>query len=278
MNPRKLINLRKVAIVAVSAALIATVVSLGAAGAHTRSARAKPNILLVHGVWADGSSWSGVIQRLQTDGYNVVASQIPLTSFADDVAVVQRDLRVLAGPTLVVGHSYGGQVITQATENMPNVVGVVYIAALAPDTGESVVDQSKLAPALPSEQDAIPIDLPHTGENGAPFIILKRDRFRADFCQDCSAAQAGVMAATETPFNASDFAAPLTGTPAWKQVPAWYQISTADRIINPVLEAILAKRMDPTGHHTIRIASSHASMVTHPQQVASFIERAARGS
>jgi pimeloyl-ACP methyl ester carboxylesterase len=219
-----------------------------------------------------------VIARLQADGYNVVASQIPLTSFADDVAVVQRDLRVLGGPTLAVGHSYGGQVITQAAQDAPNVVGVVYIAALAPDTGESVAAQSALASALPSEKDAVPVDLPHTGENGAPFIILKRDRFHADFCQDCSATQAGVLAATETPFNASDFETPLTGTPAWKLVPAWYQISTEDRIINPALEAMLAKRVDPSGHHTIRIATGHASMVTHPQQVASFIERAARGS
>jgi pimeloyl-ACP methyl ester carboxylesterase len=271
-------KIRKLAAVAISTASVVALVGLAPAGAHSDTARSKPNILLVHGVWADGSSWAGVITRLQADGYNVVASQIPLTSFADDVAVVERDLRVLHGPTLLVGHSYGGQVITQAAQDAPNVIGVVYIAALAPDTGESVVDQTELAPALPSQKDAVPIDLPDTGENGAPFILLKRDRFHADFCQDCSDAQAAVLAATETPFNASDFATPLTGTPAWKLVPAWYQISTEDRIINPALEAMLAKRMDPSGHHTIRIAAGHASMVTHPQQVADFIERATRGS
>ncbi len=247
-------------------------------GAAPRAAPAKPkpNILLVHGAFADGSSWNAVTERLQNKGYNVVASQIPLTSLADDVATVRRDLRVLHGSTLVVGHSYGGAVITQAVQDAPNVLGVVYIAATAPDTGEAAGDFNKLAPPLPSGADFTPIDLPNVGANNAPFVVLARSKFRYDFCQDCRAAQARLLAATEAPVNASAFGTPITGTPAWKQFPAWYQISTRDHIINPAAQRILAKRMDPTGAHTIRLSSGHASLLTHADEVAGLIERAAR--
>lgn len=272
-----LTNHRRRRSLAVVAAAVALLVALGGSqmSAAGRASQPKPNILLVHGAFADGSSWAKVIPRLQSDGYNVVASQIPLTSFADDVAAVQRDLRVLGGPTVVVGHSYGGAVITQAAEDAPNVTSVVYIAATAPDTGEAAAVFNSLAPALPSLADFVPIDLPRVGQNDAPFVILARDRFRQDFCQDCNPTEAGVLAATEVPINFSAFGTPVTGTPAWREFPAWYQISTRDRIINPAAQEVMAERMDPSGTHTIRLKSSHASLISHAEQVARFIERAA---
>jgi pimeloyl-ACP methyl ester carboxylesterase len=261
-----------------AAAICAVIPVTGAAeaGAPRHAQRPKPNILLVHGAFADGSSWKGVIERLRGDGYNAIASQIPLTSFADDVAAVQRDLRVLAGPTVVVGHSYGGAVITQAAAGASDVKAVVYIAATAPDRGESAGVFNQLAPPLPSVSDFTPIDLPNVGQNGAPFVIIARDKFRYDFCQDCAAREASVLAATEVPTNGSSFAVPISGVPAWRQVPAWYQISTRDRLINPAAQTRMAQRMDPDGSHTIRLASSHASLISHAEQVARFIERASR--
>lgn len=263
----------------IASTLFATVAISGAAhpgAAANRAGGTKPNVLLVHGAFADGSSWNRVLQRLQRDGYNVVASQIPLTSFTDDVAAVERDLRVLGGPTVVVGHSYGGAVVTQAAAGAPNVEAVVYIAATAPDTGEPAGVFNSLAPPLPSVADFTPIDLPHVGQNNAPFVIVARDRFADDFCQDCSRKAAALLAASEVPTNASSFAVPISGVPAWRQVPAWYQISTRDRLISPAAQTVMAKRMDPSGARTIRLASSHASLISHADQVARFIERAAR--
>jgi pimeloyl-ACP methyl ester carboxylesterase len=250
------------------------------AGASPVLRHSKPNILLVHGAWDDGSSWDRVTARLQDEGSNVVASQIALTSFADDVAVVQRDLRVFGGPILLVGHSYGGAVITEAAQGASNVTGVVYIAALAPDTGESVAALATdlNVPPLASAADVVPIDLPNLGKNNAPFVILARDKVRQDFCQDCTAAEAALLASTETPLNLSDFATPVVGPPAWKTLPSWYQISAHDNTINPLLEEKMALRMDPSGAHTISLDSSHASMISHARQVASFIERAAGSS
>ena len=265
-------------IVSVTAVTVLVVAGLGGGSLVSASdgrAEPKPNVLLVHGAFADGSSWNAVTKRLLADGYNVVASQIPLTSFSDDVAAVQRDLRVLGGPTVVVGNSYGGAVITQAAEDAPDVVGVVYLAAIAPDAGETASDVNKLAPPLPSQRDFEPIDSPNVGDDGAPFVVIARDRFAEDFCQDCSAVRKRLLAATEAPINASAFGSPVTGTPAWRQFPAWYQVSSEDRIINPEAQRIMAQRMDPGGEHTITLRSSHASLISHAQQVAAFIERAA---
>jgi pimeloyl-ACP methyl ester carboxylesterase len=274
------VSLRRAASLTAAAATLVVTSVVGIAAhaqpAPTTPAGPKPNILLVHGAFSDGSVWSGVIGRLQHDGYRVVSSQIPLTSLADDVAAVQRDLRTLAGPTLVVAHSYGGVVITQAVENAPNVVGVVYLAAIAPDTGETALVFNDLAAPLPSGNDIVPIDLPNVGANGAPYVIIARDRFPADFCQDCSPERAAVLAAEEVPTNGSAFGTPITGTPAWRQFPAWYQISGNDHLINPQAQRVMAQRMDPTGRHTITLGTGHAAMLTHVEAVTGFIERAAR--
>jgi pimeloyl-ACP methyl ester carboxylesterase len=269
-------KLRRAAVAACAAVALTVLAGPSEAGAAYGPGHPKPSVLLVHGAFADGSTWNRVARRLQGDGYEVVVSQIPLTSFADDVAAVQRDLRVLGGPTLVVGHSYAGAVISQAAQNVTSVVGVVYVAATAPDTGEPAGVFNVLAPPLPSQTDFVPIDLPHVGQNGAPFVVIARDRFRRDFCQDCSIPEARLLAAAEVPTNASAFAAPLAGPPAGRQFPAWYAISTRDRVINPAAQAIMARRMDPTGARTIRVKSGHASLITHARRVAAFIERAAR--
>jgi pimeloyl-ACP methyl ester carboxylesterase len=273
--------MRRRSVIHVAAAATLALTSGATAVAHglPRSAHAaagpKPNILLVHGAFSDGGVWSKVIRRLTRDGYHVIASQIPLTSFADDVAAVQRDLRTLDGPTVVVAHSYGGAVITQAVEDQPDVVGVVYLAAIAPDTGEIPLVINDLAPPLPSGADIVPIDLPNLGENGAPYVIVKRDRFADDFCQDCPPADGAVLAAEEIPINASAFGTPITGTPAWREFPAWYQISSRDHLINPDAERAMAQRMDPSGQHTITLRTGHAAMLTKSQAVTRFIERAA---
>ena len=183
---------------------------------------------------------------------------------------------MLHGPTLVVGHSYAGAVMSQATRGASNVVGLVFIAAVAPDTGEPAAVFNHLAPPLRSQADFVLIDLPHVGENNAPFLLIRRDKFAQDFCQDCSTTEARLLTAAETPTNASDSGTPITGTPAWKQFRSWYQISSQDHIINPAAQKIMAKRVDPTGAHTIMLKSSHASPLSHPKQIAAFIGRAAR--
>jgi pimeloyl-ACP methyl ester carboxylesterase len=188
---------------------------------------------------------------------------------------VRRDLRVLGGPTLVIAHSYGGAVITQAAAGAPNAVGVVYLAAAAPDTGETASVFFDLAPPVAGDNDLEPIDLPNTGENNAPYVVIDRAKFGADFCADCDAVTRDLLAIEEVPTNASAFDVPISGTPAWRTLPAWYQISTNDRIINPDAQRAMAARLDPTGAHTISLASSHASLLSHAEQVALFIERAA---
>lgn len=269
--------LRTAAVAGAATLVAAATVQAGAHARPTRSVRTapKPNVLLVHGAFSDASVWRDVTSRLQHDGYPVVSSQIPLTSLADDVAAVQRDLRTLSGPTLVVAHSYAGVVITQALEGLPNVVGAVYLAAIAPDTGEDGLVFTRLAPPLPGDADIVPIDLPNVGQNGAPYLILDRTRFASDFCQDCSPGVGAVLASAEIPLNASAVSTPITGTPAWRQLPAWYQISTDDHIINPAAQQVMARRMDPSGQHTITLGTGHAAMLTRVEAVTAFIERAA---
>jgi hypothetical protein len=145
-----------------------------------------------------------------------------------------------------------------------------------PDTGETAAAFLDLAPPLPSVNDLVPIDLPNVGQNGAPFVVIDPTKFAEDFCQDCSPPEARLLTATEAPINASAFGVPLAGTPAWKQVRSWYQISSEDRIINPAAERIMAARVDPSGERTITLRSGHASLITHAPEVADLIERAAK--
>jgi pimeloyl-ACP methyl ester carboxylesterase len=221
------------------------------------------NIVLVHGGWADGSSWSKVIPILENAGHKVIAVQLPLHSLADDVATVKRAIDLVGGPITLVGHSYGGEVITNAGYNNPNVTGLVYIAAFAPDEGlslSSFVDPAKF-----------PKDLFLVDSGG--FIYLNPEIFRENFAQDVDPAEADLMATVQKPFNQSIFGE-KSGPPAWKQLPTWYQISDADRMIPPDVERMFAERMNAT---TLSLNTSHASYVSQPNEIAELILNATKG-
>jgi pimeloyl-ACP methyl ester carboxylesterase len=225
------------------------------------------NIVLVHGGWADGSSWSKVISILHEAGHQVghrvIAVQLPLHSLADDIATVKRAIDLVGGPTILVGHSYGGEVITNAGYNNPNVTGLVYIAAFAPDEGQSL--SSFVDPAT------FPKDLFLVDSGG--FIYLNPEIFRENFAQDVDPAEADLMAIVQKPFNQSIFGE-KSGPPAWKQLPTWYQISDADRMIPPDVQRMFAERMNAT---TISVNASHASYVSHPNEITQLILNATKG-
>ena len=228
-------------------------------------ARAEPvkNIVIVHGAFADGSGWRRVVEILGKDGYTVTVVQEPLTSLADDVAATRRVLELQQGPALLVGHSYGGVVITEAG-NAPNVAGLVYIAAFIPDQGESAVALLGQAPAANNDMRATKDD----------FLYLDPAAFPADFAADLPAAEAKFMAQSQAMAAKAAAGAPVT-TAAWHQKKSWALIATQDRNINPDLERKMAKR---AGSETIEVAASHAVYASKPQDVARLIERAAKAA
>ncbi len=238
------------------ALLVASAISAGAA-----PMTGVKNILLVHGAFVDGSSWSKVIPILQARGYNVTAVQIPLTSFADDVAATKRALDREDGPTILAGHSWGGVVITEAGLD-PKVVGLVYVAAFAPDQGENVGDLGKAYPPPPA------LASPTVDAKG--FLTLSEDAFKK-FGSDLPAADASLAAAVQGPINASAFAAQVSGA-AWKTKPSWYIVSSLDQAIAPDEERFFAKRMKAT---TTELKASHVSLVSRPREVAAVIMDAA---
>jgi pimeloyl-ACP methyl ester carboxylesterase len=228
------------------------------------AASPKPAIVLVHGAFADASSWSKVIPILEHDGYSVTAVQIPLTSLADDIATTKRALESQKGPVVLVGHSYGGAVITGAAAGNANVKSLVYVAAFAPDANEPLAAAgSKFAPP--------PLNAAMVPDSGG-FLYIDRAKFRENFCQDVPEAEARVMAATQKPLHNSAFGAAVPEA-AWKTIPSWYIVSSKDRAINPDLERFYAKR---AGAKTTEIASSHVAFLSHPQEVVKVIENAAR--
>ena len=226
-----------------------------------------PNIVLVHGAWADGSSWSKVIPLLQEKGYNVTAVQIPLTSLADDVAVTNRVLAMQNGPTILVGHSYGGVVITAAGANASSVVGLVYISAYAPDEGEVLSELNGRMPAVSGQANIHP--------DAEGFLWIDPKAFPESFAQDVDPVQARVMAAVQKPLSASIFGDKITKA-AWKSKPSWYLVSENDRMINPDLERFMAKRIG--AKEVVSIPASHASLVSHPNEVAKLITDAANAT
>jgi pimeloyl-ACP methyl ester carboxylesterase len=221
------------------------------------------NIVLVHGLWADGSSWSKVIPILEKAGHRVIAVQLAAHSLADDVATVKRAIDLVGGPTILVGHSYGGFVITNAAFNNKNVTGLVYVTAFAPDAGESTgnfVDVAKLPPGL------------LVFDSGG-FAYLNPKMFHEAFVQDANATEAETLAVVQKPAHQS-LLTEKSGPPAWKQLPTWFAVSENDRIIPPDTERMFAKRMNAT---TISLNSSHASLVTHPDEIAELIPNATKG-
>jgi pimeloyl-ACP methyl ester carboxylesterase len=222
------------------------------------------NIVLVHGGWADGSSWDKVIPILEKAGHRVIAVQMPLNSPADDIATVKRAIDLIGGPVTLVGHSYGGFVITNAAYNNPNVTGLVYIAAFAPDEGQSL---SNFVDAKKFPQGFLVLD-------SAGFSYINPAMFHDMFAQDVDQAEADIMAVAQKPFKASTFGE-KSGPPAWKQLPTWYQISENDHMIPPDAQRLFAKQMNAT---TLSInGASHASYVSHPDQIAQLILNATKG-
>lgn len=220
------------------------------------------SIVLVHGAWGDGSAWAKGIPILEKAGYQVIAVQLPLHSLADDIATVKRAIELHDGPTILAGHSYGGFVITNAAYNNSNVEGLVYVAAFAPDQGESIgdfVDVTKLP------KDFL---IPDSGG----FAYINPALFHDSFAQDVDPTEADVMAVMQKPAHQS-ILAEKSGPPAWKQIPTWYQISENDRIIPPDAERLFAQRMNAT---TISLPSSHASLASHPNEIAQLILNATK--
>jgi pimeloyl-ACP methyl ester carboxylesterase len=221
------------------------------------------NVVLVHGAFADGSSWSGVVERLQAAGLHVVAVQNPLTSLADDVKATKRALAMQDGPTVLVGHSYGGTVISEVGVD-PNVTGLVYVAALAPEPGEDV---GKLAEQFPPSPAGTLI----RATNG--FAQFDENDFIENFAPDVPPAQARVLAASQGPIEQTLFSQ-KTAAAAWQEKPSWYAVSTMDRVIDPGLERFFAERMK--AQKIVQVAASHASPVSQPGAIADLIKLAAR--
>jgi pimeloyl-ACP methyl ester carboxylesterase len=225
-----------------------------------------PEIVLVHGAWADGSSWSAVVERLQADGYTVIAPQFPETSLADDVARLRQVLKRQSGPTIVAGHSYGGQIMTALGDDTPNVVGLVYIAAFGLDEGESLGALLGAGPPTPA--------LAHLVVDEQGFAWIPEDDFVNHFAADVEPVNARVMYAVQQALSMSTFE-DVMGTPAWKSRPTWYLVATDDQAIPPDAERMFAQRMGAT---TVEVPSSHVAMVSHPDEVVGLIDAAAQAA
>lgn len=226
------------------------------------TAAAKPTIIFVHGIWADGSSWAAQITALQAKGYPVISVQNPITSLADDVAATKRAIDRAKGDVILVGHSWGGFVITQAG-NDPKVVGLVYVAALAPDLDETLPSLSANGPG---------IKLPQYLDKVGGFLFLTREGVKNVFAQDLSAKQQDMIFATQEPGSETVFT-DKSGEPAWKTKPSWYVVAKSDGSIHPDLERFMSKRMKAV--KTVEIEASHVVMISHPKEVLSMIEEAA---
>jgi pimeloyl-ACP methyl ester carboxylesterase len=224
---------------------------------------AQPNIVLVHGAWADGSSWSSVIERLQADGYHVTAPQFPLTSVADDVARLRHVLALQGGPTVVAGHSYGGLVMSALGTDAPNVVGLVYIAAFGLDEGESLGGLLAQGPPTPA--------LAHQVVDDEGLVWLSEDDFVNHFAADVDPVKAKALYAAQQPLSVSALGDVMT-VPAWKSLPCWYMIAQDDQALPPEVQRMFANRMGAT---TAEVPSGHLAMVSRPADVAKLTETAA---
>jgi pimeloyl-ACP methyl ester carboxylesterase len=220
------------------------------------------NVILVHGAWADGTSWSKVIPLLNAKGMNVVAVQLPLTSLVDDAATVKRAIALEDGPVLLVGHSYGGAVITEAG-NDPKVTGLVYVAAFAPDNGQSAGSLGATVAPPPLAAQVKP--------DSEGFLKISKDGIYESFAQDLSPAEKAILYAAQAPTNAKSLGGNVSNA-AWHTKPSWYIVASKDRAIPPELEVTMANKIHAT---TTTVASSHVPMLSHPDVVATVIEQAA---
>jgi pimeloyl-ACP methyl ester carboxylesterase len=226
------------------------------------SSKSQTAVVLIHGAWAEGSCWSDVVEQLQAEGYMVKAPQFPLTSLADDVDRLRQVLTLHDGPTILVGHSYGGQIMTALGADAPNVVGLVYIAAFGLDEGESLGGLLSQGPVTPA--------LVHQFVDTRGFVWLSEDDFVNHFAADVDPVKARVLYAVQQPLTASAFD-DVMGAPAWKSVPSWYLVASDDEALPPDAERLFAKRMGAT---FVEVPSSHLAMVSHPKDVVQLIESA----
>jgi pimeloyl-ACP methyl ester carboxylesterase len=257
-------------------ALAFIVTSAGSARADSN----KPSIVLVHGAWADASNWNGVTARLQADGYTVHAVPNTLRGLSADVAYVASILNTITGPIVLVGHSYGGAVITNAATGNPNVKALVYVDAFVPDEGESLLQLASTPPppgqpasCLGGDPTTVFNFVPYPGApNGDVDLYIKPELFPSCFANDLSVRQAAVLAASQRPITFSALLEP-SGTPAWKTIPSWYLIGTLDKVIPPYAQLFMAQRANA---HIIQVKASHPAMISHPSAAVDLIEKAAR--
>jgi pimeloyl-ACP methyl ester carboxylesterase len=261
-----------VAAIALPMALLAGTTASGSVSDLT-NARPRPTIVLVHGGWADSSGWNDEIASLQKKGYPVIAPANPLRGLASDADYVRSVLRTIDGPVVLVGHSYGGAVISNAAVGAPNVKALVYVAGFAPDQGESLLQLVTKFPGTHITPDALderPYPLPD-GTTGTDLYI-KASVFRDAFAGDLPAGTTRLMQATQRPFSAAAFGEP-SGTPAWKTIPSWYLLSTQDHAIPPAAQHFMADRAKA---QVTEVKSSHVPMMSHPDVTTDVILKAAR--
>jgi pimeloyl-ACP methyl ester carboxylesterase len=241
---------------------------------------AKPSIVLVHGAWADGSSWSGVTALLQEEGYTVYAPPNPLRGLASDSAYLASFLQSITGPIILVGHSYGGAVITNAATGNPNVKALVYVDAFAPDQGETFFQllstpppSGQSGPCIGGDPTKVFNFVNYPGAPAGDFdVYIKQSVFPSCFANDLPVEKAAVLAASQRPIT---FFSGLekSGVPAWKTIPSWYLLGTLDRVIPPYVQLFMAQRAHA---HIVEVRASHPSMISHPEAAADLIEQAAR--
>jgi pimeloyl-ACP methyl ester carboxylesterase len=248
-------------------AVVALVVPFNSPSAGAVPEGPKPTVVLVHGAFADGSGWNDVSQRLQDDGYTVIAPANPERGLISDSAYLSSILATIDGPIVLVGHSYGGMVLTNAANGHPNVKALVYIAAFAPDIGDTVGALAVMNPGSGLTQQNL-IVRPYPGGLDA---YIKPSVFHEVFAADLPTGTAAVMAASQRPANLLILAEP-SGAPAWKTIPSWYMVATNDGTIPPATERFMAHRAGAT---TVEVPSSHVAMMSHPDAVANLIVSAA---
>ena len=268
---------RLAALAAVAVGLLALLVGSPASGsvANTTGPMTKPTIVLVHGGWADSSGWNDEITRLLQAGYPVIAPANPLRGLSSDAAYLRSVLQTIEGPIVLVGHSYGGAVITNAAVGVPNVKSLVYIAAFAPDAGESLAQLVTKNPGTHITPDALlerPYPLPD-GTTGTDLYI-KEAVFRDAFAGDLPVRTTRLMQATQRPFSVTAFTEP-SGTPAWKTIPSWYLVATEDHAIPPATQRFMAERAHA---FTTEVAASHVPMMSRPEETTKLILKAAHAA
>jgi pimeloyl-ACP methyl ester carboxylesterase len=270
-------RLATVLTVAVSLLPAMVVISASAAGGQASPIKTgsatKPTVVIVHGGWADSSGWSGEISRLEKAGYPVIAPADPLRGLTSDSDYIRSVLQSITGPIVLVGHSYGGAVISNAARGVPNVKALVFIAAFAPDTGESLAGLVTMNPGTmitPAALDTRPYPLPGGGE-GADLYI-KQSAFHDAFAGDLPLTATNLMWAEQRPFSLAAFTEP-SGDPAWKTIPSWYLVSTEDHAIPPATEWFMARRAHA---HIESVNASHVSYISHPGVTTDLILEAAQ--